>query len=108
MECASLVLQQAPSLVQVSPRAAPVAHSHLLLLQFQDKDGIAPLHLASQAGNTELIELLIAKFGASLNSRDNEQHTAVHWAVAKEQLEVSVACRGARNRALHFLSSCRQ
>lgn len=63
--CAEAILKIAPELVNA-----------------QDENGYCPLHLAVIAGNKPLIKLLIAK-GADINMRDNEGHSAVHWAIGK-------------------------
>jgi len=45
-----------------------------------DNNGHRPLHAAVIAGNADGVEYLL-NHGADINSRDNEQHSAAHWAV---------------------------
>ncbi|KAL8620271.1 hypothetical protein ACOMHN_064561 [Nucella lapillus] len=61
-ECVELLLKTDPS-----------------LLSSADLEGLTPLHMAVIAGSVPLIRLLL-KRGASLQCRDQEDHTVAHWA----------------------------
>ena len=52
------------------------------LLQARDEDGYTPLHLATIAGNKVIAKYLIQR-GADIHARDNEKHTAIHWATGE-------------------------
>lgn len=52
----------------------------LSVLEMADNNGHRPLHAAVIAGNADGVEYLL-NHGADINSRDNEQHSAAHWAV---------------------------
>ena len=63
--CAELLLKTDPSLLSTT-----------------DGEGLTPLHMAVIAGNVPLIRLLL-KRGASLQCRDQEEHTVAHWATGE-------------------------
>jgi len=46
-------------------------------------DGESLLHVAAQVGNAEIVSALISK-GADVNARDDDDKTALHWAVAND------------------------
>lgn len=71
-ECASLLLQKRPQ-----------------LLNLQDDDGCTPLHLATISGNVPFLGFLVnearkileeTNFNLFIDCYDNENHTAHHWA----------------------------
>jgi ankyrin repeat protein len=43
----------------------------------QDKDGQTPLHLASQAGQLDVVDMLIAR-GADVSAQDKDGQTSLH------------------------------
>ncbi|GMH71380.1 hypothetical protein TrLO_g3872 [Triparma laevis f. longispina] len=53
-----------------------------------DSNGDTPLHAASQAGSAELIELLISRGGASVNSLNNLGISCAHLATNRECLHI--------------------
>ena len=67
--CAELLLKTDPSLLSTT-----------------DGEGLTPLHMAVIAGNVPLIRLLL-KRGASLQCRDEEEHTVAHWATGTSPSE---------------------
>jgi len=53
-----------------------------------DEEGATPLHLASELGNTALIETLVDEGGASVNAVDNEGETALFYALRGQHVGV--------------------
>ncbi|XP_074636507.1 uncharacterized protein LOC141894679 isoform X3 [Acropora palmata] len=51
-----------------------------LLNSFRTEEGDSPLHLAAQAGNTEVVKLLVEN-GAKVNVQNSENKTALHISV---------------------------
>ena len=62
--------------------AEMIVNADQSLLDKKDEEGYSPLQLAVIAGNSATIEYLLQK-GADLHAKDNEGHTAIHWATGK-------------------------
>jgi ankyrin repeat protein len=61
--------------------AAQVLLEHGASVHMRNKDGLMPLHFASQSGFPRMVKLLL-KFGADVDARDNSNITPLHFAVS--------------------------
>eukprot|EP01104_Vermistella_antarctica_P017971 TRINITY_DN6516_c0_g1_i2.p1 TRINITY_DN6516_c0_g1~~TRINITY_DN6516_c0_g1_i2.p1 ORF type:complete len:766 (+),score=111.55 TRINITY_DN6516_c0_g1_i2:315-2612(+) len=82
-------------------------------VHLENEYGETPLHVAAEAGRHEVVELLIARYGACLDTRDEAQCTPLHCSARSGQLsatqvlidkEASVDLRTARGcTAVHLM-----
>ena len=59
-----------------------LARKSKAMLEERDSYGRTPLHLAAAAGNTEVVQVLLAS-GCNLKAVDNDKYTALHWAASE-------------------------
>ena len=64
-----------------------IQHVSLSLLQFEDKQGITPLHTAALHNHMEIAQMLL-NAGADLMCRDKEMSTALHHAASEGNLDL--------------------
>ena len=69
-----------------------------------DEEGCTALHLASDSGSLEVLQLLLAS-GAAVNARDNEGQTALHYGAICEREEVR-RCSAAHLASAHSAPHC--
>uniref|UniRef100_A0A8C7ZZM2 Sosondowah ankyrin repeat domain family member Ab n=1 Tax=Oryzias sinensis TaxID=183150 RepID=A0A8C7ZZM2_9TELE len=56
--------------------------------------GYTPLHIAAIHGHTEVMELLVQRYGASINDRDNDGRKAIHYLEKGASMEVRALLGG--------------
>ena len=76
--CANNQTMTAVYLIEVAPQ----------LVMLCDTNGDTPLHAASSAGSTELVELLISRGGAGVNQQNNLGISPAHLATCRGCLEI--------------------
>uniref|UniRef100_A0A3P9KMJ8 Uncharacterized protein n=1 Tax=Oryzias latipes TaxID=8090 RepID=A0A3P9KMJ8_ORYLA len=56
--------------------------------------GYTPLHIAAIHGHTEVMELLVQRYGASISDRDNDGRKAIHYLEKGASMEVRALLGG--------------